>query len=350
MTVALSVLDLSPIPSGATAIQALHNTLDLARAVDTMGYTRYWMSEHHNSTGLASAAPEILIGHVAAVTTRIRVGSGGIMLPNHTALKVVETFRLLAALHPDRIDLGIGRAPGTDQLTAFALRRSKEALMADDFPEQLAELLAFSTGHFPDGHPFQAITAIPAEIDLPPIWLLGSSDYSAQVAAALGLGFAFAHHINPRAATTVMRYYHDHFVPSAQLQQPHAILTVSAVCADTEAQAETLASSLDLMFLQLQTGRLGALPSPAEAAAYPYTPAERAQVRANQSRRLVGDPASVQAQLNTLATQTQADEIMITTMVHDHAARVHSYELLADVFELQGNSQQQTAVPVAMGV
>ncbi len=338
MPLALSVLDLSPIPSGSSAPQALQNTLDLARTVDRLGYTRFWLAEHHNTTGLASAAPEIMIGHVADATHRIHVGSGGIMLPNHTPLKVVETFRLLEALHPGRIDLGIGRAPGTDRITALALRRSKEALTADDFPEQLAELLAFSNGAFPDGHPFQGITAIPGSVDLPPIWLLGSSDFSAQVAAALGLGFAFAHHINPQAAIPVMRYYHDHFVPSAQLDHPYAILTVSAITADTTAQAETLASSLDLMFLQLQSGRLGALPSPAEVAAYPFTPTERAQVRASQSRRLVGDPATVHAQLTALAEQTQADEIMVTTMIHDHAERLHSYELLADAFQLQRES------------
>src|SRR5947209_7331894 len=188
MALPLSILDLSPIPAGSTAGQALRNTIDLARLADRLGYTRYWLAEHHNIPGLASPAPEIVIGAVARETARLRIGSGGIMLPNHTPLKVVETFRVLEALYPGRIDLGIGRAPGTDQLTALALRRSREALTADDFPAQLAELLAFAADQFPEGHPFQAVHAMPMDVPLPPIWLLGSSDYSAQVAAMIGVG------------------------------------------------------------------------------------------------------------------------------------------------------------------
>ena len=197
MALPLSVLDLSPVPAGSTSGQALRNTIDLAHLADRLGYTRYWLAEHHNFPGIASSAPEILIERVATETTHLRVGSGGIMLPNHAPLKVAETFRVLEALHPGRIDLGIGRAPGTDTRTALALRRSRAALGADDFPEQLAELLAFSSGHFPAGHPFESVIAVPTDVDLPPIWLLGSSDYSAQAAAALGLGYAHAHHINP---------------------------------------------------------------------------------------------------------------------------------------------------------
>jgi luciferase family oxidoreductase group 1 len=334
MNIPLSVLDLSPIPSGATSQQALQNTFELAQLADQLGYSRVWYSEHHNSIGLASAAPEILIGHVAAKTTRIHVGSGGIMLPNHTPLKVVENFRLLEALHPSRIDLGIGRAPGTDRVTAFALRRSQEALNADDFPEQVAELLAFAANSFPDKHAFRQITAIPADVNLPPVWLLGSSDFSAQVAAAYGLGFAFAHHINPNLAIPVLRYYREHFVPSPLREHPHAILTVSAICAETDSEAQALSSSLDLMLLRLQTGQVGPFPSPEEANRYPYTPMERRIIESSQSRRIVGDPASVYSRLSALADQCQADEIMITTLVHSQAARLRSYALLADAFAL----------------
>lgn len=334
MAVPLSVLDLSPVGSGSNSGEALRNTLDLARLADRLGYTRYWLAEHHNMPGVASSAPEILIGHVAGETTSIRVGSGGIMLPNHTPLKVVETFRVLEALHPGRIDLGIGRAPGTDQVTALALRRSRDALGAEDFPAQLAELLAFATGRFPDGHPFQSVTAVPSDVALPPVWLLGSSGYSAQAAAALGLGFAFAHHISPHGAEEAMRAYRESFSPGAQLQHPKTILAVSVICADTDARAEELAASLDLAFLRLRSGRPGLLPSPAEALAYPYTPAERAKMRAYRAHRLAGGPSTVRAQLSELAARTEADEVMITTMIHGHAERLRSYELLAELFEL----------------
>ncbi|MDB5076671.1 MAG: class flavin-dependent oxidoreductase, partial [Chloroflexi bacterium] len=265
MALPLSILDLSPIGSGSTSTEALQNTLDLARLADRIGYTRYWLAEHHNMPGIASSAPEIVIGHVASETTRLRIGSGGIMLPNHSPLKVAESFHVLEALHPGRIDLGIGRAPGTDQVTALALRRSRNALGADDFPAQLAELLAFSSGGFPAGHPFQSVTAVPNDVDLPPIWLLGSSDYSSQAAATLGMGFAFAHHISPDAAVPAMRYYRENFTPSDQLSQPHAILTVSAICAETDERAEELATSIELTMLRLRSGRPGLLPTPAEA-------------------------------------------------------------------------------------
>src|SRR4051812_45245844 len=214
MAFPLSVLDLSPIGTGSSASEALRNTIDLARLADRLGFTRYWLAEHHNMPGIACSAPEVVIGAVARETERLRVGSGGIMLPNHTPLKVAETFRVLAALHPGRIDLGIGRAPGTDQLTALALRRSREALTADDFPAQLGELLAFASDTFPEGHPFRAVHAVPDEVPLPPIWLLGSSDYSAQVAAMIGVGFAFARHISPDGAAEAMRLYREQFTPS----------------------------------------------------------------------------------------------------------------------------------------
>ena len=334
MALPLSILDLSPIPSGSTASQALRNTIDLARLADRLGYTRYWLAEHHNIPGVASSAPEIVIGAVARETTRLRIGSGGIMLPNHTPLKVVETFRVLEALYPGRIDLGIGRAPGTDQLTALALRRSKEALGADDFPAQLGELLAFAADRFPEGHPFQAVHAVPVDVALPPIWLLGSSDYSAQVAAMLGVGFAFARHISPDGAVEAMRLYRERFSPSEHLQAPRAILTVSVICADTDERAEELVWSAGLSFLRLRTGRPGLLPSPEEAMAYPYTPLERAQVLASRARHVYGSPTTVRARLDELIAETGADELMVTSTIYAHAERLHSYELLAELFGL----------------
>jgi luciferase family oxidoreductase group 1 len=335
MALPLSILDLSPVDSGSTQAQALHNTIEAARLADRLGYTRYWLAEHHNLPSVASSTPEIMIGQVARDTTRIRVGSGGIMLPNHTPLKVAESFRVLEALYPERIDLGIGRAPGTDPVTALALRRSREALGADDFPAQLAELLAFSTGEFPRDHPFRSVVAVPSDVSLPPIWLLGSSDFSAQLAAALGLGFAFAHHINPFDAVPAMRDYRQQFTPSAYLAAPHAIITTAVICGESDARAEELASSMDLSWVRLRSGRSGPIPSVAEAQAYRYTDAELALVRANRARRLVGGPSRVRAQLEELVDQTQADEVMVTTLIHGQAERLRSYQLLADVFGLQ---------------
>jgi luciferase family oxidoreductase group 1 len=342
MSVPFSVLDLSPIPSGADAVQALRNTLDLARLADRLGYSRYWLAEHHNIPGLASPAPEIVIGAVARETEHLRVGSGGVMLPNHTPLKVVETFRVLEALYPGRIDLGIGRAPGTDQMTALALRRSREALTADDFPSQLAELLAFAGGGFPESHPFRTIRAMPVDVTLPPIWLLGSSDYSAQVAAMIGAGFAFARHISPHGAVEAIRMYREQFSPSERLGSPRTILGTSVICAETDARAEELAMSVDLSFLRLLSGHPGLLPSPEEAIAYPWTEAERAQAQVRRSHHVIGGPESVRAQLETLIEATGTDEVMVTTSIYDHRERLRSYELLAELFDLtpRGVTQQ----------
>lgn len=331
----LSVLDLSPVPSGSSSADALRNTLDLARFADEIGYERYWLAEHHNTSLLASPAPEVMIGHVASVTKRIRVGSGGIMLPNHSPLKVAETFRLLEALHPGRVDLGIGRAPGTDQMTALALRRSRAAMNVDDFPQQLAELLAFFSRSFPDNHPFSKIRAIPDDVPTPRIWLLGSSDFSARLAAQLGLGFAFAHHISPSPAVEALRLYHERFRPSEYFTEPNSILAVSAICAETDALAQELASSADLTLLRFQKGNhQGALPGVAEAKAYPYTDYDREIIDANRARLFVGSPAAIRDQLSRFAAQTGVREIMITTMIHDHALRRRSYALLADAFAL----------------
>ncbi|GAC1642804.1 MAG: LLM class flavin-dependent oxidoreductase [Ktedonobacteraceae bacterium] len=337
MNIPLSVLDLSPVDTGSSSGQALQNTLRLAQLADRLGYTRYWVAEHHNSRMTASATPELLIAYIAQVTEHIRVGSGGMMLPNHSALKVAETFRFLEAMHPGRIDLGIGRAPGTDPKTALALRRSREALGADDFPGQVMELFAFAgeRGGFPEIHPFRFVQAMPSDVVLPPVWLLGSSDYSAQASAALGLGFAFAHHIHPALAEPAIQLYQTTFQPSARLQQPKVLLTTSVVCADTEERAEELATSMGLAWVRLVSGRSGPLPSPEEAKAYHYTAAEQAIVRDYHARQMVGTPAVVREQLLELLKQTGADELMITAMMYGYENRARTYELLAEAFELQ---------------
>jgi luciferase family oxidoreductase group 1 len=329
----LSVLDISPVPSGSTSSDALRNTLDLAKLTDALGYSRYWLAEHHNTALIASTSPEVMIGHVANVTQRMRVGSGGIMLPNHAPLKVAETFLVLSALHPGRIDLGLGRAPGTDSLTALALRRSREAVYSDDFPAQLAELLAFFDDDFPANHPYQKVKAMPEDAESPEIWLLGSSDFSAQLAASAGLRFAFAHHIQPEPAIRALRFYRDNFKPSRYLDKPESLIAVSVICAETDEQARELAGPAELTMLRFQQGgRMGKLPSVAEAQAYPYTAEELLAVREGRQRLTVGSPATVRERLVTLAGQGAADEIMVTTIVHDHQDRRRSYELIAEEF------------------
>ena len=335
-TFRLSVLDLAPVSAGSTSAEALRRTLDLARLADSLGYTRYWLAEHHNTALIASSAPEVLIGHVASVTEHLRVGSGGVMLPNHAPLKVAETFRTLLALHPGRIDLGLGRAPGTDSLTALALRRSRAALTADDFPAQLEELLGFFGGGFPEDHPFRRIRAVPEDAGAPEVWLLGSSDFSARLAAEQGLAFAFAHHINPHPAVEALRLYRERFRPSAQLAEPRALLAVSAICAETDERADELARPADLTWLRFAQGRLGPLPSVAEATAYPYTEEELSVVRMNRARTFVGSPAAVRERLARLAAEAGVSEVMLTTMTHGHEDRRRSYELLAEAFGVSG--------------
>src|SRR2546427_9695344 len=271
--VPLSVLDLSPVASGSSGAVALNNSLDLARLADRLGYTRYWVAEHHNLPSIASSAPEIMIGQVAAATTRMRIGSGGVMLPNHAPLMVAERFRVLEALFPGRIDLGLGRAPGTDPVTSYALRRRQDAGDDDDFLERFQELLLFETNAFPEGHPFRSVRAMPQDVPLPPIWLLGSSGYSAQLAAMVGAGFSFAHHFADHDAVAAMLSYRESFKPSAARERPYAILACAAVCADSEAEAERLASTIDLNFVRRSRGEYLPLASPQTAAAYPYSPA-----------------------------------------------------------------------------
>ena len=332
--VALSVLDLSPVAAGSSGAVSLHNSLDLARLADRLGYTRYWVAEHHNLPAIASSAPDIMIGQIAATTERIRVGSGGVMLPNHAPLMVAERFKVLEALFPGRIDLGLGRAPGTDPVTSYALRRRQDA-GEDDFLERFQELLLFESNAFPEGHPFRSVRAMPQDVALPPIWLLGSSGYSAQLAAVVGTGFSFAHHFADHDAVDTMLSYRDGFKPSPTRSTPYAILACAAVCADSEAEAERLTSTIDLNFVRRSRGEYAPLASPEEAAAYPYSPTERALIARNRRRVFVGTKATVLERLSPLISATKADEVMITTMIHDHTARRHSYELLAEAFALQ---------------
>jgi luciferase family oxidoreductase group 1 len=324
----LSVLDLAPVPSGSSSADALRNSLDLARHVERLGYYRYWVAEHHNMPGIASSAPAVLIGHIADVTSRLRVGSGGVMLPNHSPLNVAEQFGMLEAFHPGRIDLGIGRAPGTDGLTASALRRVPE-ISADEFPRDLVSLLAFFKGEFPPEHPYSRITAVPARGNVPAVWLLGSSDYSAQVAGYLGLPFGFAHHFSPDNTLPALAAYRAAFRPSEVLSQPYVMVAAAVVCADSDASARWLASSGALSFLRLRSGQPGVLPSPEEAAAYPYSPAEQAFVDRRQAHQVIGSPDTVATGLQELLSDTHADELMLTTVVHNHADRLRSYELVA---------------------
>ena len=334
MNFELSVLDVSPVSSGSNSAQALRNTLDLARLTDRLGYERYWLAEHHNLPIIASSAPEVMIGHVANVTERIRIGAGGIMLPNHAPLKVAETFRVLEALHPGRVDLGIGRAPGTDPVTATALRRSQDGLKAEDFPQQFAELLAFSGDGFPEDHPFRSVIAMPSDVGLPPIWLLGSSGYSARAAGEMGLGYAFASHFSPADPAPAMRAYRESFEPSEDFEHPSAILAVAVICEETSEHAERLATSMELAWVRMRSGNPGPLPNPEEAMAYPYTPTERRLADTYRTMQVVGDPQTVRARLEELAEHTAADEVMVTTNVYDHAERLRSYELLAEVFQI----------------
>ena len=332
-TLPLSVLDLVPLSSGSTSAAALQGAVEIARTVDRLGFERLWYAEHHNMPGIATTTPEIMIAHVGQVTRRVRLGAGGVMLPNHSSLKVAESYRLLEALHPGRIDLGIGRAPGTDQLTAVALRRSRSAPLADDFLAQLEELTGFGADSLPPGHPFAKVRAMPDDVSLPPIWLLGSSDYSANVAAQLGLGFAFAGHFSPDSPERPMRLYRERFRPGA-LDAPHSILALSVFCADEEAVAQRMASSVLLAFAQLRSGRAGRMPSPEEALAHRYSAEEEAGIAQFRRLQITGTPEAVRLGIERMAALTLADEVMIATHAHDPQARVRSYELIARAFEM----------------
>lgn len=332
---ALGVLDLSPVPSGAIAAVALRNTIDLARHAEALGLTRYWLAEHHNAAAIASSTPEIMIGAVAAATTSIRVGSGGIMLPNHSALKVAETFRVLHALHPGRIDLGLGRAAGTDNRTALALRRSKEHLGADRFPEQVTELLELLTSDPDSSMPFGPLKAVPTGVPAPDLFVLGASDESAAYAGGLGVGYAYAHHFAPGGATTAMARYRDAFRASAFRSTPHGIVAMAVVCGESDGHAEDLASTGDLGGLRFGQGlRDLPMPSVAEAKAHRYDEDEEKLRVLHRARVVVGGPELVRDALAALVRETKADEIMVTAGIHDHEERKRSYDRIASIVRI----------------
>ena len=330
----LSVLDLAPVSRGSTPADALANSLRLAQAAEALGYRRLWVAEHHNMPGIASSSPPVLIAHLAAGTERIRVGSGGLMLPNHSSLAVAEQFGMLEALHPGRIDLGLGRAPGTDGVTAAALRRTRD-LGGEDFPRQVGELLGYFHGDLPAHHPFSGIHAVPARGYQPALWLLGSSDFSATMAGHMGLPFSFAHHFAGGNTLPALDAYRSNFRPSPEMEQPYVMLGVNVVCADTDDEAEFLAGSGHLAILRLRQGRPDVYPSPEEAAEYDYTPLDRQTLRGWTANHIIGSPETVRAGLADLVARTGADELMLTTMAHDPDKRIASYRLVAEAMRLQ---------------
>ncbi len=322
--VPFSVLDLAPIRQGGTAAEAFRNTLDLARRAEGWGYTRYWLAEHHNLPGVASAATAVVIGHVAGGTSHIRVGAGGIMLPNHAPLVIAEQFGTLESLYPGRIDLGLGRAPGGDHQTARALRRNLGS-SGDTFPRDLLEL----TSYFRPAAPGQGVRAVPGEGLNVAIWLLGSSDFSARLAAELGLRFAFASHFAPDYLHAALALYRDNFKPSEALDRPHAMVGVNAFAADTDDDARRLFTSLQQQFLNLVRGAPGQLPPPVDRMEGRWSPAERAHVERMMRVSVVGAPGTVRAGLEALLAETGADELMLAGSVYEHAARLRSFELAA---------------------
>ncbi|MBM4415265.1 MAG: LLM class flavin-dependent oxidoreductase [Chloroflexi bacterium] len=333
----LSVLDQSPVRTGGTAREALLATIALAQAADRLGYARYWLAEHHNTGTLASASPEVLAAAVAAATHAIRVGTGGVMLTHYAALKVAEVFRLLEALYPGRIDMGLGRAPGSDGLTSRALAHGPGALPLEAYPLQVAEVLAYMTHGVAEDHPYHGIRAIPAGPGMPEPWLLGSAWDSARFAAEQGLGFSFAQFISPAGGERVVADYRARFRPSPWLDTPRVSIAVSALCAETTTEARRLGISRHLMRLRRQQGRdaRAGVPTPEEALAADYTDAEWEYIRYQQSLALEGKPDGVRAGLEELAAGFETDEVMVVTITHDYAARLRSYELLAEACGLQ---------------
>ncbi|MFJ3297145.1 LLM class flavin-dependent oxidoreductase [Streptomyces bacillaris] len=346
--VPLSVLDLVTVGQGRTASQALRTGVEIAKLAEGRGFHRYWVAEHHSMPGVASSSPAVLLAHIAAHTDRIRLGSGGVMLPNHAPLVIAEQFGTLEAMAPGRIDLGLGRAPGTDGATAAALRRSDRLNEgADDFPQQLSELIRFLDDDFPDGHPYARIHAVPGPVQAtapggvqsahrPPVWLLGSSGFSARLAGTLGLPFAFAHHFSARNTIPALDLYRSSFRPSAVLDAPYALIGVSALAADEEAEARRQVLTGALSMVRLRTGRPGLIPSPEEAAAYDFSPMEREFVDGWLADVIHGTADEVRTGLDDLAKRTGADELMITANAHSGEARLRSYELIADAYGLPG--------------
>ncbi len=325
----LSVLDLATVASGSTPARALAETTQMALAAEQLGFKRIWVAEHHAMPAVASSAPAVIMAHIASATSTIRIGSGGVMLPNHAPLVIAEQFATLEALHPGRIDLGLGRAPGTDHVTARALRRSPD-LSANHFPDDVVELIGYLLPRERPPHP----APTPGSGYLPEVWLLGSSTFSAQLAGMLGLPFSFAYHFAPTLLDEALELYRSNFTPSTLLDKPHAMVAVSVICASSTEEAEWLAGSTALNILQRNSGRMGPLPSPEEANAYPYTPEERAMIRDAMHSHVIGDVAAVHEGLNELVARTNADELMISTRTHAYEARVQSFALLASAWGL----------------
>ena len=326
------MLDLAPIVEGATAADALGNSLDLARHVERLGYRRFWLAEHHNAVGIASAATAVVIAHVAAGTSTIRVGAGGIMLPNHAPILIAEQFGTLESLHPGRIDLGLGRAPGTDQLTILALRRDPAS--ADTFPQEVVELQRYLA----DPVPGQAVRATPGAGTKVPLWILGSSLYGAQLAAMLGLPYAFASHFAPDALLPALAVYRERFTPSEQLREPYVMVGANAVVADTDEEARHLFTSAQQSFTNIFRGRRGQLPPPIDDIEDYWTPPEKERASAMLARSFVGSPATVHDGLESFAAETGADEIIVASAIHDHAKRLRSYELLVSSVALRSRA------------
>ncbi|MEO6701710.1 MAG: LLM class flavin-dependent oxidoreductase [Jatrophihabitantaceae bacterium] len=323
--VALSILDLAPVSSKADTAEALRYTTELARHAEQWGYRRFWVAEHHNMPAIASSAPAVLIAHLAAATRQIRIGSGGVMLPNHAPLVVAEQFGTLESLHPGRIDLGVGRAPGTDRHTALALRRTMQGLSAEDFPNEFAALVGMLCGAV------DAVRAVPTPATPPEFWLLGSSGFSAQLAGQLGLPFSFAHHFSAANTEPALAIYRSSFRPSQWLAEPHAMVAVNVVCADTDEHAHYLAKPGWLSFLRLRSGHPIALPTPDEAADYEFSAAEQSFVEQRLIGQALGSPSTVSGQLDALLDRTGADELMITNQVYELSDRLRSYQLVAEL-------------------
>ncbi len=330
----LSVLDQSPIRKGASPADAINETLALARICDRLGYHRYWLAEHHSSGGLAGSCPEILISQVAANTRHLRVGAGGVMLSHYSAFKVAENFRMLETLFPGRIDLGIGRAPGSDYRTAMALRNGPGSMPIEQFPRQIADLIGYLANAVGAEHPFAGIEAMPTGCSAPDLWLLGSSAESASFAAHFGCAFSFAHFINPVRGELVMRAYSERYQPSDRSSVPRGSVAAFVICADTEDTALWLRKSRDLWTLRLAKGELGPVPTPEDADAFPYSTADRIKIEANRARSIVGTAEQVKRRLDDLAATFGVDEVVVVTICHDFDARVRSYELLAEAFAL----------------
>lgn len=331
----LSVLDQSPVPSGSTPGQALQNSIDLARHVDALGFHRFWMSEHHAMDTLACTAPEVMLARIGAETRRIRIGSGGIMLPHYSPYKVAESFRLLHALYPGRVDLGIGRAPGGGPVEALALRRSRVGRPEDDFPDQLAELLAFLKKDFSPEHPFSRLRVAPDAPGMPEVWLLGSSMWSAHAAAQFGLPYSFAHFFSQDSARAAMEIYRSSFQPGGEIPAPHGSVAVGVICAETNEEAEHLALSVRLLMRRIRQGDRHPVPSPEEAMRELGTAARHTSDEHGEwPRYFIGTPEKVQSGMEQMASALGVDEMVCVTIVHDHAARLRSYDLLAEQFAL----------------